>query len=85
MGGCNLAWPELLCCAVLRCAVQTRPFVVAQEYVDNPLLIDNHKFGIRVWVVMTGHDPLRSAGAAVGHACTDELPPPPLCGACMHW
>ncbi|GIL77063.1 hypothetical protein Vretifemale_6624 [Volvox reticuliferus] len=39
---------------------QPRPFVVAQLYVDNPLLIHGRKFGIRLWVVALGTDPLRA-------------------------
>lgn len=31
----------------------------AQQYVANPLLIQGRKFGIRVWVLVTGHNPLR--------------------------
>ena len=31
----------------------------AQRYVADPLLIQGRKFGIRVWVLVTGHDPLR--------------------------
>ena len=37
-----------------------KPYVQAQEYVANPLLLsDGRKFGIRVWVLVTGFDPLR--------------------------
>ncbi|GLI59600.1 hypothetical protein VaNZ11_001529, partial [Volvox africanus] len=39
---------------------QPRPFVVSQLYVDNPLLIHGRKFGIRLWVVALGTDPLRA-------------------------
>ena len=39
--------------------VQVRPFVVAQQYLDNPMLIEGRKFGIRVWVVVASQDPLR--------------------------
>lgn len=37
-----------------------KPYVLAQRYVDNPLLVDGRKFGIRVWVVVTGFNPLRA-------------------------
>lgn len=40
-------------------AKQVRPFVVAQQYVENPLLIDGRKFGIRVWALVTSTQPLR--------------------------
>lgn len=36
-----------------------KPYVCAQQYVPNPCLIQQRKFGIRVWVLVTGHDPLR--------------------------
>lgn len=35
-------------------------FQVAQLYVDNPLLISGRKFGLRLWVVLVGADPLRA-------------------------
>lgn len=37
-----------------------KPFVVAQRYVDNPLLINGCKFGIRVWVLVTSTRPYRA-------------------------
>ncbi|MEW5315281.1 MAG: hypothetical protein WDW38_006722 [Sanguina aurantia] len=37
-----------------------KPYVLAQTYVPDPMLIDGRKFGIRVWVVVTGHNPLRA-------------------------
>ena len=36
-----------------------KPYVQVQRYVSDPLLIQGRKFGIRVWVLVTGHDPLR--------------------------
>lgn len=43
---------------------------VAQRYVTNPLLLDGRKFHLRLWVVVTNHNPLtaylhRWAGAGV--------------------
>ncbi|KAG1663563.1 hypothetical protein FOA52_013183, partial [Chlamydomonas sp. UWO 241] len=40
-------------------AREVRPFVVAQQYIDDPLLLDGRKFGIRVWAAVTSYDPLR--------------------------
>jgi hypothetical protein len=37
-----------------------KPYVCAQRYVADPLLIGGRKFGVRVWVLVTGHDPLRA-------------------------
>ncbi len=37
-----------------------KPFVLAQRYVDRPLLVEGRKFGIRVWVLVTGYNPLRA-------------------------
>jgi hypothetical protein len=34
-----------------------KPFVLAQRYVSNPLLFDGCKFGIRLWLLVTGVDP----------------------------
>jgi hypothetical protein len=34
-----------------------KPFVLAQRYVANPLLINGCKFGIRLWLLVTGVDP----------------------------
>eukprot|EP00798_Chlamydomonas_sp_ICE-L_P005188 gene5188-18411_t len=38
---------------------QEKPFVIAQQYVNKPLLVDGRKFGIRVWAVVIDHDPIR--------------------------
>ncbi|GIL99848.1 hypothetical protein Vretimale_4813 [Volvox reticuliferus] len=37
-----------------------KPYVLVQRYVDRPLLVDGRKFGIRVWVAVTGFNPLRA-------------------------
>ncbi len=37
-----------------------KPYVLAQRYVARPLLVDGRKFGLRVWVAVTGHSPLRA-------------------------
>eukprot|EP00198_Chlamydomonas_reinhardtii_P004771 XP_001694107.1 predicted protein [Chlamydomonas reinhardtii] len=37
-----------------------KPYVLAQRYVERPLLVDGRKFGLRVWVAVTGHSPLRA-------------------------
>lgn len=34
-----------------------KPFVLAQRYVADPLLIDGCKFGIRLWLLITGVEP----------------------------
>lgn len=34
-----------------------KPFVLAQRYVSDPLLIDGCKFGIRLWLLVTGVEP----------------------------
>ncbi|KAL6752058.1 tubulin-tyrosine ligase family-domain-containing protein [Haematococcus lacustris] len=41
-------------------AAPAKPYVVAQRYVGNPLLIEGRKFGLRVWVLVTGQSPLRA-------------------------
>ncbi|GAX74824.1 hypothetical protein CEUSTIGMA_g2271.t1 [Chlamydomonas eustigma] len=38
---------------------KAKPYVQAQQYVANPLLIQDRKFGIRVWVLVTGLNPYR--------------------------
>lgn len=37
-----------------------KPYVLAQRYVTNPLLIGGRKWGLRVWLLITGTDPLRA-------------------------
>ncbi len=37
-----------------------KPYVMAQQYVADPLLISGRKFGIRVWVAVCGPNPLRA-------------------------
>jgi hypothetical protein len=40
--------------------VGAKPWVLAQRYISDPLLIDGRKFGVRLWVVVTGVAPLRA-------------------------
>lgn len=37
-----------------------RTYAVVQRYLSKPLLINGRKFGIRMWVAVTAHDPLRA-------------------------
>lgn len=37
-----------------------RPFVSVQQYITNPLLINNRKFGLRLWVLVLGPSPFRA-------------------------
>ena len=32
--------------------------MVAMKYVENPMLMDSRKFDIRIWVLITGWDPI---------------------------
>jgi hypothetical protein len=41
-------------------APPAKPWVLAQRYVSDPLLIGGRKFGIRLWVLVTGAAPLRA-------------------------
>lgn len=34
--------------------------MLAQRYIADPLLIDGRKFGVRLWVLVTGASPLRA-------------------------
>jgi len=46
--------------ATLSCVCRlpsAKPFVLAQRYVSDPLLIDGCKFGIRLWLLITGVEP----------------------------
>lgn len=36
-----------------------KPYVVAQRYVAAPMLLGGRKFGLRLWVLVSGSDPLR--------------------------
>jgi len=45
-----------MCVQVAKC----ESFVLAQRYVSDPLLIDGCKFGIRLWLLITGVEPLTS-------------------------
>ncbi len=44
----------------------SKPYVMAQRYVADPLLVQGRKFGIRVWVLVLGPNPLRCARACMG-------------------
>jgi hypothetical protein len=37
-----------------------RPFISVQQYITQPLLINDHKFGLRVWVLVIGPKPYRA-------------------------
>lgn len=37
-----------------------RPFISVQQYITQPLLINNRKFGLRVWVLVVGPKPYRA-------------------------
>jgi hypothetical protein len=37
-----------------------RPFICAQQYVTDPLLVDGRKFGLRLWVLVLGPVPYRA-------------------------
>ncbi|KAF5837382.1 tubulin-tyrosine ligase/Tubulin polyglutamylase [Dunaliella salina] len=41
-------------------ATPAKPFVQAQRYIADPLLIQGRKFGLRVWVLVCGCDPMRA-------------------------
>lgn len=56
-GSCQGKGIFLTNCAETVCAFS--PAAVAQEYVDDPFLIDNLKFDIRIYVLVTSCDPLR--------------------------
>lgn len=44
-------------CITTRRLPSAKPFVLAQRYISDPLLMDGCKFGIRVWLLITGLDP----------------------------
>jgi hypothetical protein len=47
-----------LCVSGVSCRLPSaKPFVLAQRYVADPLLIDGCKFGIRLWLLITGVEP----------------------------
>lgn len=51
---------DLRVCNLFRCRAEPlRPFVCAQQYIDDPLLINKRKFDVRVWVLVAGHEPFR--------------------------
>ena len=56
---------------------KTNPCIV-QRYIDNPLLIDNLKFDLRIYVLLLGIDPLRIYMYKDGIArfSTEEYEPP---------
>lgn len=43
-----------------------KPWVLAQRYVPDPLLIGGRKSGVRLWVLVTGVDPLRAYVSTYG-------------------
>ena len=47
---------------------------IVQEYLDAPLLVDNKKFDLRVYVLVTSLDPLIAfiADEAMVRFCTEE-------------
>lgn len=55
--GLHAACVVSLCVYVCIRLPSAKPFVLAQRYVADPLLIDGCKFGIRLWLLITGVEP----------------------------
>lgn len=39
--------------------IQNRAQTIVSEYVINPLLVDDYKFDVRIYVIVTGYNPLK--------------------------
>lgn len=55
---------------------------LAQQYINTPLLINGRKFGIRLWVLVPGAEPLRVYLHKKGLALFSEAPYVPAGGCC---
>ncbi|KAI8474298.1 MAG: tubulin-tyrosine ligase family-domain-containing protein [Monoraphidium minutum] len=60
MGLCLLPGEQAFAHALVPRAPAAKPWVLAQRYVADPLLIGGRKFGVRLWVLVTGAGPLRA-------------------------